>query len=115
MGNIARLFEDIQWNIHDCHIVHSVHCELIYTLYPQQKMRNSAFYVFDYSFIATCLEEISILREPTPFDMNYYCNTIVMLYVLTRFVETPWGWQLRRHMWEQINDMIWYDMIWYIR
>jgi len=45
--------------------------------------------MFDYSFIATCLEEISILREPTPFDMNYYCNTIVMLYVLTRFVETP--------------------------
>jgi len=66
-----------------------VHCELIYKLYPQQQMHNSAFYVFYYSFGATCFEEISILREPRPFDMKDYCNTILLQYVLTTLVETP--------------------------
>jgi len=61
MRNISRLFEERQWNIHDWHIVHSLRCELIYKLYPKQQMRNSAFYVFDYSFAATWFGEISIL------------------------------------------------------
>jgi len=79
MRNIARLFEDRQWNIRDCHIVHSVYCELIYKLFPQQQMRNSAFCVFDSSFAATWFGEIYILREPRQFDMNDCCNTTVLL------------------------------------
>ena len=64
-------------------------CELIYILYLQQQMRSSAFYVSDYLFAATCFDEISIPREPRPFDMNDYCNTILLLYGLTALVEAP--------------------------
>ena len=34
--------------------------------------------LFDYSFAATWFGEITILREPRQFDMNDYCNTIVL-------------------------------------
>jgi hypothetical protein len=63
-----------------------VHCELIYKLYQEQQICNSAFYVFDCLFAAICFGEISILMERGLLDMNDYCNIIL----------------LRRNMWEQI-------------